>query len=74
MDHHLDTLGKVCPLPILMTAKAMLDLRAGDHLTVVGDDPAMLDDMPVFCYRSGYRLVTMNEAEDGTIRCEIEKH
>ena len=69
----LDTTGKVCPLPILLTAKAIKELAVGDLLEVVGDDPAIADDMPIFCYRAGHRLVTMDEEESGLIRCRIEK-
>jgi len=68
----LDTLGKACPLPILMTAKAMLRLAIGDILEVIGDDPAILDDMPIYCYRAGHTLLSMEE-NGGRIRCRIEK-
>ena len=71
--HQLDTTGKVCPLPILLTAKAIKDLEVGDLLEVVGDDPAILDDMPIFCFRAGHRLVAMEEEPGGLIRCRIEK-
>ncbi len=71
--HQLDTTGKVCPLPILLTAKAIKDLAVGDLLEVVGDDPAILDDMPIFCFRAGHRLVAMEEEAGGLIRCRIEK-
>lgn len=69
---HLDTVGTVCPLPLLMVAKAMLRLEAGQILEVLGDDPAILEDMPVFCMRAGHRLVEMVE-EEGVVRCWIEK-
>ena len=74
VTEHLDTRGNVCPLPILMTAKAMKRLEVGQVLEVLGDDPAILDDMPVYCYRAGHRLLGMEEdEEDGTIRCYVEK-
>ncbi len=68
----LDTLGTICPLPLLMSAKAMLRLEPGQILEVVGDDPAILEDMPIFCLRAGHRLVEMVE-EEGVVRCWIEK-
>ncbi len=70
---HLDTLGKVCPLPILLAVKEMLSLAKGDVLELVGDDPALLDDIPIFCFRAGHRLLGLEEEDDGTIRCWIEK-
>lgn len=69
----LNTTGKACPLPILMTAKAILKLGVGDVLEVVGDDPAILDDMPIYCMRAGHDLLTLEEGEQGLIRCQIKK-
>jgi len=70
----LDTTGKVCPLPILITAKAMQRLGVGEVLEVLGDDPAILEDMPVYCLRAGHRLLAIDEEpETGIIRCRIEK-
>ncbi len=69
----LDTLGQVCPLPILLTAKALKELQVGDLLEVVGDDPAIADDMPIFCFRAGHRLLKLDEEETGLVRCTIEK-
>lgn len=70
--HQLDTTGMVCPLPILLTAKEIIRLEPGEVLEVIGDDPAILDDMPVYCLRAGHELVAMDE--DGkSIRCLIRK-
>jgi tRNA 2-thiouridine synthesizing protein A len=72
--HRLDTTGKVCPLPILLTAKAMLRLAVGEELEVLGDDPAIAEDMPIYCARAGHRLVDLTEDPDtGVIRCRLEK-
>lgn len=68
----LDTRGTLCPIPLLKTAKVMQRLQAGEVLEVVGDDPAILEDMPVYCRRAGHRLLKI-EDEGGEIRCWIEK-
>lgn len=70
--HHLDTTGTFCPLPILLAAREMLRLTAGDRLEVVGDDPGILEDMPVWCQRAGHRLVEISE-QQGKIVSVIEK-
>ncbi len=69
---HLDVTGTFCPLPILLTAREMLRLARGDLLEVVGDDPGILEDMPVWCERAGHRLVAIAERE-GRIVSLIEK-
>ena len=69
-DPLLDARGKACPLPILMTAKALLRLEVGEILEVIGDDPAIAEDMPVYCYRAGHRLLSLQEDEETSIiRC-----
>lgn len=70
--HLLDVTGLFCPLPILLAAREMRKLHPGDLLEVVGDDPAILEDMPVWCERAGHRLVEMEE-EGGKIRSLVEK-
>lgn len=64
--------GLFCPLPILLAARDMRKLQPGDLLEVVGDDPGILEDMPVWCERAGHRLVEMEE-EEGKIRSLVEK-
>jgi tRNA 2-thiouridine synthesizing protein A len=57
----LDTTGTFCPLPILLAAREMLRMAAGERLEIVGDDPAILEDMPVWCERAGHRLIAMKK-------------
>ena len=68
----LDVLGLFCPLPILLAAREMKRLQPGDLLEVYGDDPGILEDMPVWCERAGHRLVEM-EDEEGVVRSLVEK-
>lgn len=70
--HRLDTTGTFCPVPILLTAREMAGLRPGEHLEVLGDDPAIREDLPAWCAQTGHRLVEMEE-EGGLIRCRVEK-
>jgi tRNA 2-thiouridine synthesizing protein A len=72
VPHRLDVLGALCPLPILLAAREMRKLQPGDLLEIVGDDPGIREDMPVWCERAGHRLVEMEE-EDGRIRSLVEK-
>jgi tRNA 2-thiouridine synthesizing protein A len=72
LRHQLDVTGLFCPLPILLAAREMRKLQPGDFLEVVGDDPAILEDMPVWCERAGHRLVEMEDKE-GKIRSLVEK-
>lgn len=71
--HRLDVTGLFCPLPILFAAKEMRKLQTGDRLEVLGDDPGILEDMPVWCERAGHRLLEIEEQGAGVIRSLVEK-
>ena len=50
----LDTLGRVCPYPLLLTKKAVEKLSSGQVLKVLCDAPASAEDsIPRFCEKSG---------------------
>ncbi len=68
----LDVIGMFCPLPILLAAREMQRMATGERLEVVGDDPAILEDMPVWCERAGHRLLEMVQ-RDGRVISLVEK-
>jgi tRNA 2-thiouridine synthesizing protein A len=81
MSHHdhraeaplrLDVRGLLCPIPILRTAQRMRDLPAGARLEVVGDDPGIVEDMPIWCEETGNRLIGL-ERDGELVRCVVER-
>jgi tRNA 2-thiouridine synthesizing protein A len=71
--HRLDVTGTFCPLPILLSVREMRKLQTGDLLEILGDDPGILEDMPVWCERAGHRLVEMKVDDEGAIHSLVEK-
>jgi len=69
---HLDVRGMLCPIPVIRTAARMRELPAGARLEVLGDDPAITEDMPVWCERTGNPLISM-EQKGTLVRCVVEK-
>jgi tRNA 2-thiouridine synthesizing protein A len=68
----LNVMGHLCPLPVLLSAREIRYLQPGDLLEVLGDDPTMMEDLPVWCERAGHRLVEI-ENDEGVIRALIER-
>ncbi len=62
----LDTFGRLCPIPIYMTAKAIQDLDIGQVLEVLSDDEAIVKDMPAWCHEVGHEIVHWSAENDGT--------
>ena len=61
----LDTLGLLCPLPVLKARKVLAGLPPGALLQVSADDPASQIDMPHFCAEAGHTLV--RQSQDGAV-------
>jgi tRNA 2-thiouridine synthesizing protein A len=53
----VDTLGLLCPLPILRAAEAMRSIGAGDVIEILSDDSGILVDLPEWCDETGHRLI-----------------
>ncbi len=68
----LDVTGARCPLPVRLSARALAPLPPGGRLAVVGDDPAMVIDLPAWCEESGHRLLALTR-EGPTVRALIER-
>ncbi len=45
----IDTSGRLCPFPIVETAKAVRALEDGAVLLVIATDPGIAVDMPMWC-------------------------
>lgn len=69
---HLDTMGLLCPLPVLRIIKRMRELKPGDQLVIKADDPAASIDIPHYCHEHGHLLVETESVAGQTI-FKIEK-
>lgn len=45
----LDCLGQKCPLPVIKLAKNIENVRIGEVIRVLADDPAAANDIPAWC-------------------------
>jgi tRNA 2-thiouridine synthesizing protein A len=60
---HVDARGKSCPLPIVLTAKAVRQIAVGEELVIKADDRAFLPDIEAWCKKTGHSLVRSNNCE-----------
>jgi tRNA 2-thiouridine synthesizing protein A len=56
MDETLDLRGLKCPLPAMLTRKALARLSAGAALIVLADDPLAAMDIPHMCHGEGHTV------------------
>ncbi|MGP9790449.1 sulfurtransferase TusA family protein [Roseinatronobacter sp. NSM] len=72
VDHEVDAIGLLCPLPVLKARKCLQDMAPGQVLRVLASDPAAVVDIPHFCQQSGHKLLHSETAGSATayfIRC-----
>ncbi len=61
-DDTVDTLGMLCPLPVLKARKRLQSLNVGQVLRVLADDPVAVIDVPNFCHESGHDLLSSQQS------------
>lgn len=66
VDDTLDTVGLLCPLPVLKARKRLMGMAPGSVLAVLADDPAAAVDVPHFCAEAGHTL--LGQTIEGRVR------
>ncbi len=61
----MDALGRKCPIPIIMLAERIRDVRVGSVIAVLADDPAAQTDIPAWCGMKSQRFVAEVPLERG---------
>lgn len=73
MQYELDTVGLVCPEPVMLLHKTIRKASMGDIIMVMASDPATTRDIPNFCRHLGHELVEQMTLDDGNYRYMIQK-
>ncbi len=68
MRHYLDLQSYLCPLPLLMTKKALSQLKAGEELIVLLNEQSSLRDFELLCYTMGITLERGEQANQLKMR------
>ena len=58
-DRVYDARGLLCPLPIIRASEEIRDMKPGEVLEVISDDPGIQEDMPAWCRSAGHRLLDL---------------
>ena len=60
-EHSLDTLGLLCPEPVMMVRVQLRKMKVGEVVEVIADDPATTRDIPSFCHYMKHTLVATQD-------------
>ena len=70
----LDTLGRVCPYPLVLTKKALEKLDSGALLKVLCDAPASAEDtIPRWAEKQGFGFESVKLEDKGYWELYIQK-
>jgi TusA-related sulfurtransferase len=69
----LDTSNLQHPYPILEMASKLAELEAGDILEVIGEGETFEGEIRVFCKRINKPLLSIENDNNGTFRCQIQQ-
>jgi tRNA 2-thiouridine synthesizing protein A len=73
-DETLDTLGRVCPYPLLLTKKKVEKMDSGKLLKVLCDAPASAEDtIPRFAEKEGLSFESVKLEDKGYWELYIKK-
>lgn len=61
----IDALGRKCPIPIIWLAERLGEVRIGEIITVLADDPAAKTDVPAWCAMKAQEFVALTELTSG---------
>jgi tRNA 2-thiouridine synthesizing protein A len=62
-DREVDARGLKCPLPVLRAAKVLREMRRGEVLRVLADDPMAGIDLPHHCAEAGHQHLGRTDDE-----------
>jgi TusA-related sulfurtransferase len=68
----IDARGKSCPLPIVLTAKAIRNTPPGETITVQADDRAFPEDIRAWCRKTSNELLSL-ESKPGFYEAVVKK-
>lgn len=60
-DKSIDCTGLFCPMPIIRTKQEMADMKPGEILEIVADDPGFVKDLPAWCAQAGEKFLEMKQ-------------
>ncbi len=66
-DETLDVRGECCPYPLILTKKKVEQLKSGEILKVIADDPVAPQNIDSWAKKSGNKLLAV--MHEGNIFC-----
>ena len=63
--HKLDTIGELCPIPIVKLGQLIREIQQGEVVQLLSDDPGIEIDIPAWCSANRHRI--LREEKKGAV-------
>ena len=67
VDSRLDVTGVCCPLPLIQIAKSVNNLKSGQTLEVIGNDPIFESSIRDFCQANGHVVLEVTTSDNRSV-------
>lgn len=71
-DDTLDVRGECCPYPLIRTKKQVEQLKSGEILEIIADDPVAPQNIDAWAKKSGNKLLAV-EKEGNTFKVYVQR-
>ncbi|MBI4649792.1 sulfurtransferase TusA family protein [Candidatus Desantisbacteria bacterium] len=68
----LDCIGLFCPMPVIKTKMELENMKSGEVLEILADDPGFIKDLPAWCIMSGENFLEIKN-ENGVVKGYVMK-
>lgn len=73
MQHVLETVGQVCPFPLIEAKKAMDTLNSGDELVIAFDCTQATESLPEWAAENNYPVTNFERVGDASWTITVQK-
>ena len=71
--YRLDTLGQVCPFPLVEAKQAITQIESGDELAIDFDCTQATDSIPHWAAAAGYPVTNFEQVGDASWTITVQK-
>jgi len=57
VDKDINVVGKACPMPLIALAREVRNLKQGQIVRIMGNDPIFEESIVEFCREGGHEIV-----------------
>ncbi|HLR69970.1 MAG TPA: sulfurtransferase TusA family protein [Pseudogracilibacillus sp.] len=73
MQKRLDTIGQVCPFPLVEAKQAIEEINSGDELVIDFDCTQATESIPVWAAESGHHVTNFEQTDLATWTITVKK-